>query len=604
MVQTGQEPLPPHIYLQAACLKHQYIRSKDTSHIVERPERLRAVNIGIAAGLSRLAEGSLQGSENITTNSRTSNEEDALASALDKLTIAGPSSDGGAGALMLPAKLVKSGAAVNLLDNPAVKFIHGDVDKDVYLEKLVKLAHESRENITQDGSEIPAGWFQGDLYLCPTSIDAIQGALGTVCEAVDIVLANEPTNPRAFVAVRPPGHHCGEDTPSGFCFVNNVAVGAAHAHLKYQINRVVIFDIDLHHGNGTQAIAWQINEETYRNKIEAEHGSQSAKPGPQVFYGSIHDVLSYPCEDGKPELIQAASVSIHGPHGQHIENIHLQPYQSEDEFFQRLYTKQYSRIFSRAEEFLRSTGESTSDVLVFISAGFDACEHEYPSMQRHERRVPTSFYYRFARDARAFADRLANGRLISVLEGGYSDRALMSGAMAHIIGLVSEDDTKVDPTWWSLENLKSLEQATKKRRGGRPSQTAPVEPWLQRTLEIFSTIDQSPPTAKPVIPPSTRSLRDRKPRISSGSPERTKSEKTLSESSKKTAKPKANTTRAPGPLNAATTSTRSSEESSDSSLTDVSEKRDEPAGTSKRKVILHVRPPPGHPGNAESKEEP
>lgn len=69
--------------------------------------------------------------------------------------------------------------------------------------------------------------------MCPASLDAIQGALGTVCEAVDTVMKpripGSPEPPRAaFVAVRPPGHHCGEDTPFGFCFVNNVAVGAAH----------------------------------------------------------------------------------------------------------------------------------------------------------------------------------------------------------------------------------------------------------------------------------------------------------------------------------------------------------------------------------------
>lgn len=80
--------------------------------------------------------------------------------------------------------------------------------------------------------------FRGDLdtkndllIVCPESLDAMSGAVATVCQAVDeVVRTNLNTNwsPRAFVAIRPPGHHCGEDTPSGFCFVNNVAVGAAH----------------------------------------------------------------------------------------------------------------------------------------------------------------------------------------------------------------------------------------------------------------------------------------------------------------------------------------------------------------------------------------
>ena len=100
--------------------------------------------------------------------------------------------------------------------------------------------------------------------MCPESIQAMEGAVGTICEAVDSVLSSQDNPTRAFVVVRPPGHHCGEDTPEGFCFVNNVAIAAAHglpffdflyssltfplAHLKHGIKKVVIFDIDLHHG--------------------------------------------------------------------------------------------------------------------------------------------------------------------------------------------------------------------------------------------------------------------------------------------------------------------------------------------------------------------
>lgn len=83
---------------------------------------------------------------------------------------------------------------------------------------------------------------RGSHVVCPESFGAISGAVGTVCEAVDHVAdagaaddsktGSSSPNARAFVAVRPPGHHCGEDTPAGFCFVNNVAVGAAHG--KYR----------------------------------------------------------------------------------------------------------------------------------------------------------------------------------------------------------------------------------------------------------------------------------------------------------------------------------------------------------------------------------
>lgn len=131
-------------------------------------------------------------------------------------------------------------------------------------------------------------------------------------------------------------------------------------------------------GNGTQSIVWQINEETYRQKLDTEGGgTPPATPGMQVYYGSVHDVLSYPCEvklpetsalfylliypfqDGKLGFVQAASVSIHRAHGQYIENVHLQPYGSESHFWDVLYKEQYGRILRKAEDFLKATGGGT-----------------------------------------------------------------------------------------------------------------------------------------------------------------------------------------------------------------------------------------------------
>ncbi|KAJ7342711.1 Arginase/deacetylase [Mycena albidolilacea] len=501
-------PTKPAIFLQDACFQHRYIRSRDLSAIVERPERLRAVTIGLSAAISRL-EG--------TVRSQTPKplDPDDLAAQLARLNMESNSSSSGQ-----PVSIVRSSASVDILSHPAVKYVHGDIDGDVYLENLVRWIRESKDKIDNEGSEIPENLSQGDLYLCPESLVAIQGAAGTVCEAVDAVAGSSqpvsvhqtetPIN-RAFVRIRPPGHHCGEQTPSGFCFLNNVAVAAAHAHLQHGIDRIVIFDIDLHHGNGTQSIVWQMNEETYRQKLESEGGAPISKQGPQVYYGSIHDILSYPCEDGKTELVQAASVSIHGAHGQYIENVHLQEYTSA-EHWEKLYVEQYSKILWKAEEFLDSTGGPGKDVLFFISCGMDASEHEMPSMSRHNRRVPTSFFYQFARDACALSDRYAGGKLISVLEGGYSDRALTSGAMAHLLGLT---DGPVDADWWSAENLVLLEKATKTKRGGRQSlpQAQANLPWLDRALAIFSSLDGSPPhtlTPRAPPPPSDRTLRDRK----------------------------------------------------------------------------------------------
>ncbi|GLB41101.1 putative histone deacetylase [Lyophyllum shimeji] len=540
-------PTPPSrrsaaVFLQAACYQHQYIRSRDSSGHVERPERLRAVTVGLSAAIARLEsafpqavdaepDSSLSGPQHAETPSHP--DPDDLAAAMDRMNIAAGTS---------PVSIVQSQATADLLSNPAVKYVHGDV----YVDKLKRWTQESADKIRDGRSEIPPGLPQGDLYLCPESINAIQGAIGTVCEAVDRVVTSSrhaskeepPADPpvhRAFVAIRPPGHHCGEDSPSGFCFVNNVAIGVAHAHLKHGINRVVILDIDLHHGNGTQALVWHINEETHRQKLTAEAGAPPERTGLRVYYGSLHDILSYPCEDGKPERVQAASVSLHNAHGQYIENVHLQTYTSESHF-RELYANEYSRILRRAEQFLDATGGAGDDVLVFISCGMDACEHEYASMSRHDRKVPVGFYHRFTRDARALADRYAAGRIVSVLEGGYSDRALISGAMAHLSGLV--DDTtssQVDEEWWSVDNLVRLENlTTKKRRGGRASlnkspnassspSPAPSEPWLTRTLEIFQDLEVpwkqlSSPRAAPQPSPMTMTLRERKAQGKTPSP--------------------------------------------------------------------------------------
>ncbi|CCL99724.1 uncharacterized protein FIBRA_01746 [Fibroporia radiculosa] len=524
------------VFLQKACLQHRFIRSKDTSSIVERPERLRAVNLGLAAAFARLNNSNSTSaqtavkSEGLSGSSSVQNPTegtDELTAALEHLNITSSSispqlSQG-------RVEFVHSDATLDLLNHPAVKFVHGDITEDMYLGSLKRWARYSKDAISRGDSEIPSHLSQGDLYsdtvhtaVCPESIDAIQGALGTVCEAVDTVLKSTSRGvseagtkaSRAFVGIRPPGHHCGEDSPAGFCFVNNVGVAAAHAHLQHGINRVVILDIDLHHGNGTQSIAWQINEETYRQHLEEEADAPVGKPGLQVYYGSIHDVLSYPCEDGKPELVQAASVSIHGPHGQYIENVHLTPYNSENQFWTELYAGPYSSLLGKAGEFLETTGGPGDDVLVFISCGFDANEHEYPSMSRHHRHVPTTFYYRFAQDTRKFADSFAHGRVISVLEGGYSDRALTSGAMAHLTGLACSNDAVVDESWWNLNNLVELEKAAKKRRGGRTSQPTAPALWIEQTLTAFASIDSSyliPSTSsRSFVPPSSRVLRGRK----------------------------------------------------------------------------------------------
>ena len=148
------------VYLQEACLRHQFIRSKDTSTVVERPERLRAVNVGIAAVLARTSCDTASTPGPTTSNKDEQNEDD-LASAIGKLNIGESSARGSARSFI---EVVKSSAKVNILDHAAVKYIHGDIEGDVYLEKLIKLSRESRGKIASGDIELPEGWPPGDLY--------------------------------------------------------------------------------------------------------------------------------------------------------------------------------------------------------------------------------------------------------------------------------------------------------------------------------------------------------------------------------------------------------------------------------------------------------
>lgn len=150
------------IFLQDACLHHKYIRTRDSSHIVERPERLRAVKIGLSAAIARLEESlPITASD---TASMGDSEADSLVEAIENLRLEQDSAEHLRLPKGHPAQVVQSSTKIDILNHPAVKYIHGDVDGDVYLEKLVEWARHSAEKISNGESEIPSGLPQGDLY--------------------------------------------------------------------------------------------------------------------------------------------------------------------------------------------------------------------------------------------------------------------------------------------------------------------------------------------------------------------------------------------------------------------------------------------------------
>lgn len=148
------------VFIQNACLHHRYIRSKDTSNIVERPQRLRAVTVGLSAAISRLEELflTLEPPSSKATNKPGSDPDD-LVEVMNKLKL-----DSNISKPKSPVTIVQSQASANILSHPAVKFVHGDIDGDVYLENLTKWIKESHDKVATGESEIPEGYPQGDLY--------------------------------------------------------------------------------------------------------------------------------------------------------------------------------------------------------------------------------------------------------------------------------------------------------------------------------------------------------------------------------------------------------------------------------------------------------
>lgn len=320
-------------------------------------------------------------------------------------------------------------------------------------------------------------------------------------------------------------------------------IAIAHAARQHGLTHAVILDFDLHHGDGSQSIAWTLNN-------IANSGSASTKKTagihvPNIGYFSLHDINSYPCEDGDMDKIKNASLNIEA-HGQFIHNIHLKPYNSVEEFWE-LYENKYYSVIAKAREFLAEASVSKPKrngreykAGVFISAGFDASEHESSGMQRHAVNVPTSFYARFTSDALALAEQYCEGRVLSVLEGGYSDRALITGIMAHLAGLACPSPTTVsgfvppstgllpvpepyatrpssadrgwDPEWWGSENIGELERYYEKMTFKKVVTDKPSTSYLSATTASIARSEtprrvvsstgtgNSTPLPPPVIP--------------------------------------------------------------------------------------------------------
>lgn len=210
--------------------------------------------------------------------------------------------------------------------------------------------------------------------------------------------------------------------------------------MNYGLTHAAIIDFDLHHGDGSQDITWDRNK-----RVQGMHKNAANWKKTSIGYFSLHDINSFPCEDGDDGKVQAASLCIDNAHGQSIWNIHLETWGTVEEFWE-IYEDKYLVLLEKARKYLKhhtnrlrkSPNHPAPKAAIFLSAGFDASEHEGGGMQRHAVNVPTEFYARFTRDVVRLAEEIGtgvDGRIISVLEGGYSDRALSSGVLSHLSGL-------------------------------------------------------------------------------------------------------------------------------------------------------------------------
>jgi acetoin utilization deacetylase AcuC-like enzyme/formylglycine-generating enzyme required for sulfatase activity len=226
----------------------------------------------------------------------------------------------------------------------------------------------------------------GDVPISRRSYEAAIMAAGGVLSAIDAVMEHKVTN--VFCAVRPPGHHALENRAMGFCIFNNVAIGTKYIQDKYCLPKVLIVDWDVHHGNGTQAAFYD---------------------DPNVLYFSIHQYPFYPGSGSQAE--QGDGKGLHT-----VINVPLPAGSGDD---------RYIKAF---EEKLVPAASSFAPDFVLVSAGFDSHEGDLLGGMK----VTDSGFARLTQIVKSIAEKFCNGRLISVLEGGYGLNGLAASVEAHI----------------------------------------------------------------------------------------------------------------------------------------------------------------------------
>ena len=222
-----------------------------------------------------------------------------------------------------------------------------------------------------------------DTYFGIGSLNAAKRGVGANISAVNAVMSGEFNN--AFSAVRPPGHHAETEKAMGFCIFGNVAIAAKYAIENHKLKRVAVVDFDVHHGNGTQEILWD---------------------NPNVLFVSTHQMPLWPGSGTHEEI---------GKH-QNILNIPIQANTDGPTFKQKF------------DEIILPRLDSYEPEILIISAGFDA--HYKDPLANIE--LMTEDYEWITHRLCDIADKHADGRIISSLEGGYNLAALADSVAVHV----------------------------------------------------------------------------------------------------------------------------------------------------------------------------
>ena len=252
-------------------------------------------------------------------------------------------------------------------------------------EHLERVHHaEHVDMVFEAAPERGYAYLDPDTSMNPHSLDAALRAAGAVVAATDMVMNGEVRN--AFCAVRPPGHHATPDRPMGFCMFNNVAVGAMHALETHLLERVAVLDFDVHHGNGTEA---------------------SFHDDPRVMLCSTFQHPYYPfcgADSGNEHIINVPLPAMTGSQG---------------------FRDAVGRFWIPALDRFKPQ-------MVFVSAGFDAHRDDplaYLKLEDEDYRWVTE-------KLMEIADRHAEGRVVSTLEGGYNVEALGRCVVQHVGALL------------------------------------------------------------------------------------------------------------------------------------------------------------------------